>query len=76
MRVKILIVEKNASFCRAVSILESARPRKEGAVDCVDNWLSADLTTTEEAAIKTFNGVFTASDAVEFEVDVALGVGI
>jgi hypothetical protein len=38
--------------------------------------LGADLTATKETPIEAFDGVPTTSDAVEFEVDVALGIRI
>ncbi len=61
---------------KAVSNLKSRSPREERAVNGINNGLSADLTSTEETAIEAFDGVLAASDAVELEVDVALGVGI
>lgn len=45
-------------------------------VNGVDDGLGADLTATEETAVQTLDGVFTSLDTIEFEVDVALGIGI
>ncbi len=60
----------------AISNLESRSTGEKGAVDGVDDRLSADLAATEEATVEAFDGILTARDAVEFEVDVALGIGI
>ena len=59
-----------------VSILERRSAREKGTVDSVYNRLCADLATTEETAVESFDSVLAALDAVELEVNVALGVGI
>ncbi len=56
--------------------LERWRAGEERAVDSVDDRLGADLATAKEASVETFDSVLTTADAVEFEVDVALGVRI
>jgi len=65
-----------ATQTETVSILERRSTREEGAVDSVYNRLCADLATTEETAVKSFDSVLAALDAVELEVNVALGIGI
>ena len=59
-----------------VSSLESRSAGEKGAVDCVNDRLSADLATTKETSVKTFDGVLAALNAIEFEVDVTLGIRI
>lgn len=59
-----------------VSSSKSGSAGEEGAVDGVDNGLSADLAATEETPVETFDGILAAGDAVKFEVDVASGVRI
>lgn len=59
-----------------VSSLKSRSARKEGTVDGVNDRLSADLATTKEASVETFDGVLTALNTVKFEVDVALSIRI
>ena len=59
-----------------VSSLKSRSARKEGTVDGVNDGLSADLTTTKETSVETFNGVLAALNTIKFEVDVALSVRI
>ena len=59
-----------------VSSLKSRSARKERTVDGVNDRLSADLTTTKETSVETFDGVLTALNTVKFEVDVALSIRI
>ncbi|KAL8719751.1 MAG: hypothetical protein Q9181_008024 [Wetmoreana brouardii] len=42
-------------------------PREKGAVDGVDNGLSADLATTEKPAVESLDSVLTALNLVKFE---------
>ena len=56
-----------------VSSLKSRSAREEGAVDGIDDGLSADLAASEETPVETFDGVLAALDTVELEVDVACG---
>ena len=59
-----------------VSMSKSRSPGEKRAVDGVDNRLRADLTSAEESTVETFDSVLASSNAVEFEIDVALGVRI
>lgn len=59
-----------------VSSLKSRSTRKEGTVDGVNDGLSADLTTTKETSVETFDGVLAALNTIKLEVDVALSVRI
>jgi len=56
--------------------LERRRAGEERAVDRVNDRLSADLATAKEASVETFDCILATTDAVKFEVDVALGVRI
>lgn len=56
--------------------LQCTGPREKRAVNGIDDRLSADLSPAEESAVEALYGVLAALDLVEFEVDVALGVGI
>lgn len=56
--------------------LQCTGPREKRAVNGIDDRLSADLSPAEESAVEALDGVLAALDLVEFEVDVALGVGI
>ena len=49
---------------------------EQAAVHGVDDWLGADLSSTKESAVETLDSVLATLDAVEFEVDIALGVWI
>lgn len=59
-----------------VSSLKSRSARKEGTVNGVNDRLSADLATTKETSIETFDGVLAALNTIKFEVDVALSIRI
>ena len=59
-----------------VSRLKSRSARKEGTVDGVNDRLSANLATTKESSVETFDGVLAALNTIKFEVDVALSVWI
>ena len=59
-----------------VSSLKSRSTRKKGAVDGVNDRLSADLATTKETSVETFDGVLAALNTIEFEVDVTLSIRI
>ena len=56
--------------------LDSLGAREETAVDGIHDGLGANLATAEEAAVETLDGVFAALHRREFEVDVALRVGV
>ena len=56
--------------------LECASSGEERAVDRIDNRLSRDLPAAKETSVQSFNGIFAASDAVELQVDIALGIRI
>ena len=56
--------------------LESRGTREQTAVDGVNDGLSSDLLSAEEASVQAFDGVFATLDAVELEIDVALGGGV
>lgn len=71
-----IVVPGESVIAKAVSNSKGRSPREERAVDGVDNRLGADLTSAEETAIETLDGVFPASHTVEFEVNVALGIRI
>lgn len=49
------------------------RLREVHVVDGVDDVLGRDVMTTEETTLEALDGVLAASDAVEFDVDLALG---
>ena len=49
---------------------------EETAVDCINDWLSANLPTTEETSIETFNGVLSTLYTIKLEVNVTLSVWI
>lgn len=49
---------------------------EETAIDCINNWLSADLSAAKESAVETFDSVLASLDAVEFEINVSLRVRI
>lgn len=51
-------------------------PGEKTTVNGVNDGLGANLSAAKETAVQAFDGVFTTLDTVEFEVDVALGVGI
>ena len=59
--------------CRSKSL---SSPPKQRSVDSIDNRLSADHTSAKVSAVESFNGVLASLDAVEFQVDVALGICI
>lgn len=59
-----------------VSNLKGRSTREQRAVNGIDDGLSADLTSTEKPAVKPLNGVFATLNAIELEVNVALGIGI
>lgn len=59
-----------------VSNLKGRSTREQRAVDSIDNGLGADLTPTEKTAVEPLNGIFATLNAIEFEVNVALGIGI
>jgi len=50
--------------------------REEATVYGIDDGLGANLSSAKEPAVKTFDGILTSLDTVEFQVDIALGVGI
>ena len=56
--------------------LERAGSGEERAVDGIDNRLSRDLPAAKETAVQSFDSILAASDAVELQVDVALGIRI
>ena len=49
---------------------------KKTAVDCVNNWLSTDLPTTEESAVQALDRILPTLHSIELEIDVALGIRI
>lgn len=49
---------------------------EEAAVDSIDDRLDSDHVARKVAAVETSHGVSAALDAVELDIDVALGVGI
>ena len=49
---------------------------EEGAVNRVNNRLSADLPTTKESSIQPLYGILAPLNTIKFEVDVALRVGV
>jgi hypothetical protein len=61
----------------STSVLSERRaPTEEAAVDCVNNWLCADLPTAKESPVETLDCILAALHPVKLEVDVALSVGI
>ena len=61
---------------RVVSTLDRLGPGEQTAVDRVNDRLSGYLSSTEEPSVQTLDGIFTTLDSVEFQVDIALGIGI
>ena len=51
-------------------------PREQAAVDGVDHRSGADLSTAEKSTVEAFDGILSALDAIELEIDVALRVWI
>lgn len=49
---------------------------KQGAVNGIHHGGGGNLSSAEEPAIETLDGVLAALDAVEFQVDISLGAGI
>lgn len=56
--------------------LDSFGAGEETAVDCINNWLSADLSAAKESSVETFDGVLASLDTVKFEINVSLRVRI
>lgn len=56
--------------------LNSLGSREQAAVHSIDNGLCSDQVAAEESSIQTLDGVLSALDAVELQVNVALGIGI
>ncbi len=50
--------------------------REQTAVDGVNDGLRANLPTAKIPAVEALDGIFAARYALEFQVDVALGVGV
>lgn len=50
--------------------------REETAVNRVNNWLCSNLPTAKKSSVQTTNGIVTARDFVELEVDIALGIRV
>lgn len=59
-----------------VLILNGFGPGEKTAIYGINNGLGGDLSPAEKSAVKAFNGILTALDSVEFQVDVALRVWI
>lgn len=51
-------------------------PREQAAVDGVNDWLRADLPTTEVATVKAFDCVLPTRHTFEFQIDVALSIRV
>lgn len=58
---------------RGTYLLDIGRLREVHVVDGVDDVLGRDVMTAEETTLEALDGVLAASDAVEFDVDLALG---
>ena len=56
--------------------LHGFRTGEKTTVDRVHDGLCADLAPAKEPAVETFDSVFASLHRREFEIDVALGVGI
>jgi len=67
---------KGTRLVISVSNLKSRSPREEGAIDGIDDRLSADLAAAKESTVETFDSVLATRDPVKLEVDVALSVRI
>lgn len=62
--------------CLGWKQLDRLRSREETAVYGVDDWLGGDLSTTEETAVQTLDGILPTLDTVKLQVDITLGVRI
>ena len=51
-------------------------PREQRAVNGINNWLRADLPSTEESAVKPLDCILASLYLVKFEVDITLSVRI
>ena len=58
---------------RCTYLSDIGRLREVHVVDGVDDELRRDVATAEEATLKSLDGVLAAGDAVEFDVDLAVG---
>lgn len=56
--------------------LDGLRPGEQTAVDSIDDGLRGNLSATEEASVKTLDSILPALHSIEFQVNVALRVGI
>jgi hypothetical protein len=63
-------------FYRFEAFLNRFSAGEETAVDCVDDWLSADLFAAEESSVKAFDGVLASLYTVKFKVYVSLRIWI
>lgn len=59
-----------------ISVLDGLGAREQTAVDRVHNRSSSDHPSVKVAAVESLDGVLSARNLVELEVDVALGVGV
>ena len=74
---KHLLAKQAVQMIRSlVRWLHGLRTREQAAVNRIDDRLSADLAASEKSAVETFDGVLSALNAVELQVDVALGIWI
>lgn len=64
------------SLAASVSNSKRRGTREQRAVNGIHDWLCADLAPTEETAVEPFNGILPTLNAIEFEIDVALGIWI
>lgn len=70
-------VEKNTyRFLPKSHPLHGLCAREETAVDCIHDRLCSDDFSAEKSPVQPLDGILTALDTVEFEVDVALRVRI
>ena len=49
---------------------------EQAAVYSIDNGLGTDLAAAEESAVQTLDGILASLDCGEFQIDIALCVGI